>query len=68
AAGITPREPVAIAAGNSVEAAMVFLGVLRAGAAAALLTSTASGETVAAMLSDSTARILFLDAAMAEKL
>ena len=68
AAGVTPREPVAIAATNSVEAALVFLGILRAGAAAALLTSTASGETVMAMLKDSTARVLFLDKAMADKI
>ncbi|EGD59739.1 AMP-dependent synthetase and ligase [Novosphingobium nitrogenifigens DSM 19370] len=67
-AGIAPREPVALAATNSVEAALVFLGILRAGAAAALLTSSASGETVLAMLEDSTARLLFLDRAMAEKL
>jgi acyl-CoA synthetase (AMP-forming)/AMP-acid ligase II len=66
AAGVTPREPVALAATNSVEAALVFLGILRAGAAAALLTSSASGETVMAMLADSTARVLFLDAAMAD--
>ncbi len=68
AAGVMPTEPVAIAATNSVEAALAFTGVLRAGAAAALLTSSAAGETVMAMLADSTARVLFLDAAMAEKI
>ncbi|WP_353229832.1 class I adenylate-forming enzyme family protein [Novosphingobium sp.] len=68
AAGVMPRDPVAIAASNSVTAACAFLGILRAGAAAALLTSTASGETVMAMLADSGARALFLDAAMADKI
>ena len=68
AAGVVHGEPVAIAASNSVEAALAFTGVLRAGAAAALLTSTAAGDTVMAMLHDSTAKVLFLDAAMAEKI
>jgi acyl-CoA synthetase (AMP-forming)/AMP-acid ligase II len=66
AAGVSPCEPVALAATNSVEAAQAFLGILRAGAAAALLTSSAAGETVLAMLTDSTARVLLLDAAMAD--
>ena len=39
AAGIAQTEPVAIAATNSVEAALAFTGILRAGAAAALLTA-----------------------------
>jgi len=68
AAGVAHAEPVAIAASNSVEAALAFTGILRAGAAAALLTSTAAGDTVMAMLHDSTAKVLFLDAAMAEKI
>ena len=68
AAGVGQREPVAMAAANSVEAALAFTGILRAGAAAALLTSTAAGETVLAMLRDSTAKVLFLDAALAEKI
>ena len=68
AAGIAQTEPVAIAATNSVEAALAFTGILRAGAAAALLTSSAAGDTVLAMLADSTARVLFLDKAMADKL
>ena len=68
AAGIAQTEPVAIAATNSVEAALALTGILRAGAAAALLTSSAAGDTVLAMLADSTARVLFLDKAMADKL
>ena len=65
AAGVQPREPVALAAINSVEAALAFLGILRAGAAAALLTSSASGGTIMAMLADSGARVLLIDAAVA---
>jgi acyl-CoA synthetase (AMP-forming)/AMP-acid ligase II len=68
AAGVAPTEPVAIAATNSVEAALAFTGILRAGSAAALLTSSAAGDTVIAMLRDSTARVLFLDRAMADKI
>ena len=68
AAGVAPGDPVALAATNSVEAALAFTGILRAGAAAALLTSSAAGDTVMAMLADSTARVLFLDAAIAEKI
>jgi acyl-CoA synthetase (AMP-forming)/AMP-acid ligase II len=68
AAGIAPAEPVALAATNSVAAALAFLGVLRSGSAAALLTSTASGETIMAMLADSTARVLFLDRGIADKI
>jgi acyl-CoA synthetase (AMP-forming)/AMP-acid ligase II len=68
AAGIAPGEPVALAATNSVAAAKAFVGILRAGACAALLTNSAAGETVLAMLIDSTARVLLLDAAMAERL
>ena len=68
AASVTPTEPVAIAASNAVGTALAFLGVLRAGAAAALLTSSAAGDTVLAMLADSGAKVLFLDAAMGEKI
>ena len=68
AAGVAPGEPVALAATNSVEAALAFLGILRAGCAAALVTSSAAGETVLAMLADSTARVLLLDRAMADSL
>ncbi|WP_420381849.1 class I adenylate-forming enzyme family protein [Novosphingobium sp.] len=68
AAGVGLHEPVALAATNSVMAALAFLGILRAGSPAALLTSSASGETVMAMLGDSGARVLLLDAAMADAL
>lgn len=68
AAGVEQTEPVALAATNSVPAALAFLGILRAGAAAALLTSSAAGETVMAMLADSGARVLLLDKAMADQI
>ena len=68
ATGVAQGEPVAIAALNSVEAALAFTGILRAGCAAALLTSSAAGETMLAMLLDSCARVLFCDAATAQKL
>jgi acyl-CoA synthetase (AMP-forming)/AMP-acid ligase II len=66
--GVAACEPVAIAASNSVNSALAFLGALRAGAVAAPLTSTAAPATVLAMLADSTSRVLLLDAEMAAQL
>ena len=66
--GVEANEPVAIAASNSVNTGLAFLGALRAGAVAAPLTSTAAPATGLAMLADSTSRVLLLDAAMAEGL
>ncbi|WP_408590568.1 class I adenylate-forming enzyme family protein [Novosphingobium sp.] len=66
--GVAADEPVAIAALNVVPTALAFLGAIRAGAVAAPLTSTATPETVLAMLADSGSRVLLLDAEMAGRL
>nr|WP_206069725.1 class I adenylate-forming enzyme family protein [Novosphingobium olei] len=66
--GVERHEPVAIAAMNSVPTALAFLGAIRAGAVAAPLTSTATAETILAMLVDSGSRVLFLDADIAARL
>jgi acyl-CoA synthetase (AMP-forming)/AMP-acid ligase II len=68
AEGVGPGGSVAIAAFNSVGAACVFIAALRAGAAAAPLTSSATPTAIAAMAADSGARHLFLDAPMAQRL
>ncbi len=58
----------AIAGLNSVAQVAVFIATLRAGAVAGLITSTATGEQMAAMIRDTGARHLFLDAKAAESL
>jgi acyl-CoA synthetase (AMP-forming)/AMP-acid ligase II len=66
--GVGRGDTVAIAGANAIPYALALFGALRAGAAAALLTVTASPEALTAMLADSAARHLFLDRAMAERL
>jgi long-chain acyl-CoA synthetase len=60
--GLNPGEATAIAGLNSVAQVAVFLGTLRAGGIAGLITSTATGAQMAAMIRDTGARHLFLDA------
>jgi long-chain acyl-CoA synthetase len=59
--GVQPGEAVALCGANSVRFAAVFLGALRAGAAAAPISSASTPETVAAMVNDCAARHLFID-------
>ncbi len=59
--GIGPGGATAIAGLNSVMQVVVLLGTLRAGAIAGLITNTATGEQMAAMVRDTGARQLFLD-------
>ncbi len=66
--GIESGQSVAIAGLNSAAQVAVFIGTLRAGAVAGLITSTATGEQMAAMIADSGARHLFLDAKAANSL
>jgi acyl-CoA synthetase (AMP-forming)/AMP-acid ligase II len=60
---VGPGETIAICAGTSIEYCAVFLGALRAGAATAPLPTSATAESLAAMIADCGARLLFLDAA-----
>jgi acyl-CoA synthetase (AMP-forming)/AMP-acid ligase II len=66
--GVQAGESIAICAGTSLEYAAVFLGALRAGVAVAPLAPSSTPESLAAMIADCGARILFLDAAAASAL
>jgi long-chain acyl-CoA synthetase len=66
--GVGPGKATAIAGLNSVAQVAVILGTLRAGAIAGLITSTATGEQMAAMIVDCGAAHLFLDEKAAESL
>ncbi len=68
AEGVGPGKATALAGLNSVAQVAVLVATLRAGAIAGLITSTATGEQMAAMIVDSGARHLFLDAKAAESL
>ena len=64
--GVQPRGAIAICASTSASYAAVFLGALRAGVAVAPLAPSETSSSLAAMLGDSGATLLFLDAAAAE--
>jgi len=66
--GVRPREAIAICAATSIEYAAIFLGSLRAGVAVAPLAPSSSPESLAAMARDAGARLLFVDAAVAQAL
>jgi acyl-CoA synthetase (AMP-forming)/AMP-acid ligase II len=60
--GVRPGETVAICAASSVAYLAVFLGALRAGVAVAPLAPSSTPASLAAMLADCAARLLFVDA------
>jgi long-chain acyl-CoA synthetase len=62
--GVGPRDAVALASGNSVDAVVVMLGVLQAGAAAVPLAPSSTPAQLAAMAADAGARFVFADAAV----
>jgi long-chain acyl-CoA synthetase len=66
AEGLRLGSRVAIAGLNSVAQVAVILGALRAGACAGLVTNSATGEQMAAMVRDTGAVHLFLDAGAAK--
>lgn len=66
--GFAKGDRTAIAGLNSVEQMAVILGTLRAGGVAGLITNSATGEQMAAMIADTGARHLFLDSAAAASL
>ena len=68
AEGVGPGGATAIAGLNSAAQVAVLIGTLRAGAIAGLITSTATGEQMAAMIRDTATRHLVLDAKAAESL
>jgi len=61
--GLQPGAVIAICALNSVRYAAVFLGALRAGITVAPLAPSSTADSLAAMLHDADARLLFADAA-----
>lgn len=67
-AGTAQRQAVAIVGAISIEYAAAFLGAIRAGAAPAPIAPSSTGDQMAAMIRDSGANVLFLDAAAAETL
>jgi acyl-CoA synthetase (AMP-forming)/AMP-acid ligase II len=66
--GIGRGAATALAGLSSIAHVAVLIATLRVGAIAGLITSTATGEQMAAMILDSGARHLFLDAGAAESL
>lgn len=68
AEGVAKGDAVAIAGFNSVGYALALFGASRCGAAAALLTSSASAGSLLKALDDSGARHLFFDRAVADKI
>ena len=68
ARGGRAQEVVAICAANSIEYVVAFLGALRAGIVVTPLAPTATASSLDMMLRDSGAKILFLDAAVANLL
>ena len=59
--GFAPGDAIAICAMNSVDAAVIFLGALRAGVVVAPLAPGAGAASLARMLDDAEARLLFAD-------
>ncbi|MBT2301818.1 acyl--CoA ligase [Variovorax paradoxus] len=64
--GLRAGDAIAICAASSVNYAAVFLGALRAGVAVAPLAPGSTPASLARMIEDAEARILFIDAAAAE--
>jgi long-chain acyl-CoA synthetase len=65
---VAPREAVAICAGTSIEYLIAFLGCLRAGAAAALVSPSLTPAAIERMVADAGARRLYVDRAVARAL
>ncbi len=62
-AGISPGDAIAICATMSIEYAAVFLGALRAGVLVAPLAPGSAPSSLARMVADASARLVFTDAA-----
>jgi len=66
--GVQAGDAIAICAGTSVAYAVTYLGALRAGVVVAPLAPGATAESLAGMLHDAQARLLFLDRTAAHTL
>ncbi|TCJ41412.1 class I adenylate-forming enzyme family protein [Parafrankia sp. BMG5.11] len=60
--GVVKGSAVAMIAGTTVSSAALFFGILRAGCVPAPMAPSATPAQIAAMISDSTARVVFVDA------
>ncbi|MBL8486704.1 MAG: acyl--CoA ligase [Rhodocyclaceae bacterium] len=63
--GLHARDAIAICAAASIEYGIAFLGALRAGIAVAPLAPGSTADSLATMVADADARLLFLDAPVA---
>ncbi len=66
--GVQARDSIAICASASANYAAIFLGALRAGVAVAPLAPGETSKSLAGMLGDSGAKLLFIDAAAAQSM
>ncbi len=66
--GVLPGEAVAICAGTSLAYAVTYLGALRAGVVVAPLAPGSTADSLAGMLHDAGARLLFTDQEVAQAL
>jgi acyl-CoA synthetase (AMP-forming)/AMP-acid ligase II len=64
--GVRARDTIAICAATSIEYLLVFIGALRAGVAVAPLAPSSTGESLALMVQDCGARLLFFDGSSAD--
>ena len=64
--GVQPNERIAILGRNSIDYAVLFLGGLRAGICIVPLSTLASPDSLAGMINDSEAKLLFVSRAYAE--
>jgi acyl-CoA synthetase (AMP-forming)/AMP-acid ligase II len=63
--GVQPGESICVCAGTSIEYASVFLGAIRAGVVVAPLAPSSTPESLARMVKDAGARLVFTDAGCA---
>jgi len=66
--GIVPRDAIAICATGSIRYAVTFFGALRAGAAVAPLSPATHPDSLAGMIDNAGARLVFVDAAIEQAL
>ncbi|MGX9182073.1 AMP-binding protein [Mesorhizobium sp. BHbdii] len=65
---IEPQQVIAVCALSSIEYVATFMGALRAGVVVAPLAPSSTAESLATMIADSGARLLFLDRMVAQSL
>ncbi|ULX54248.1 4-coumarate--CoA ligase [Cupriavidus taiwanensis] len=66
--GVQPGAVIAICAASSIEYAAVYLGAVRAGVVVAPLAPSSTPDSLAGMIADAGARIVFTDASVADVL